>query len=512
LIILVIGWLFLDAFYWNVITTVNLIKRTEIVFFIAILLSWIVCFLAGIHPARERFSCSPEDELWKGLPVSPLVRALAGVTAMFLLVLPLHLFLYLPALFVYLRFMPHDARWVAGAAAGVFLVPVAPVMLSVAVALALRRFPRFSRRGLAVEIVFVILVVGLLALGQTTLQSALVKASQGDGLIFPVKLSFFLGDVARTVPPADWLASVFRPGEEPLNFMGGFLFCLVLSVPVVAWAARSMGRAAAATPLPPPLEARLRQNTHARGMGMTPRRLMAALVLREGKLLFAQSSLVFEATLRLLILPAFLILYLAIGSKDFTTIVVSVITSSPLFTIIAVCLLFFLFDISFLAATGLSREGRIAALSISLPVDGGVQAKAKVLFLLLLSLPPAILTLTLIYVLFPVPLETLVCAVPGLAAYLLFSITIGLLFDYRRPVLQTSRPVFRQNANTVMTLAVETALLSLLGVLCGGALLVGVSPLAAAFLCVQVLILIDLVILPRLFRYAARRHRQGWEV
>jgi ABC-2 type transport system permease protein len=502
---LTLAWIFLLAFYTNIIKTGYFLRRPEIVFSIAALLAWIVLFLAALPAARSLFLVPRENELMRSLPFRPPAVALARFVALFVILLPLELFVFLPALIVFLRFTTPDARVIGGIAASVILVPLFPAALALALVLSLRRLEHFSRRAVFVEVAGMAVVALLLAAAQNALQHALFDLNRGNGLIFPVELAIFLGRLREVVPPAAWASSVFRPGEEIVSalLMLGFgaaaaalaVFFAVRVFP--ADAERPAGRMKSVRPAP--------------ALPRLVKHSSLAFVFRELKLLAGQPGLLFEAALRLLVLPLFLVVYAVAGPKELTALFIGFVSTSPWAALAAIGGLLFLIDISFLAATGLSREGRLFAVSLTLPVDGAFQTKARFAFLLLLSLPPAALSLALVYLLFPVRPETLVCAVPGVIAFFVFSIAVGMFLDLRRASFPRGGQPLAQNSAAVLALAIAVAALALLGAITAFALAVGLSPLAAGFLAVTLLAAADIVLLPRLFRYAGRRYAGGLE-
>jgi hypothetical protein len=143
-------------------------------------------------------------------------------------------------------------------------------------------------------------------------------------------------------------------------------------------------------------------------------------------------------------------------------------------------------------------------------VAGDLQVKAKLVFILLLSLPPVGLTLALIYYIFQLPLETLVFTVPGIVAYLIFSFCTGIFIDLKRPYFSSIRTEW-QNNNIVIAFVVQTFCLAVVGLIAWTAALLGMSPFAVALLVIELVAAADLFILPRLFRYANRRYLSGIE-
>jgi hypothetical protein len=498
-------WLILQAFYARIVATGFILRRPDVVFFTSALFGWLVLFFAALAAARSLFLIPADNELLRSLPCRPVTLSLARFIALYILLLPLELYLFLPALVSYLRYAAAGWSLAAGIAAQVLCVPLFPAALAACLSAALRRLPRFSRWAAPLEIAGVTFLVLLLAALETALQHALVGVNRASDLIFPVQLAIFLGRLMEVIPPAAWLASAFRPGEAPVSLLFSLLFAFAFAALAVWLAARSFEKDGAP---------RRRWTARAGRPGRSPAGRASpfvALMFREWSLFLTRPGLAFRAVLRLLALPAFLLCFAAAAPRETIAVFSAFVSSSPWAALAVIGLLLLLSDVSFLAATGFSREGRLFGVSLTVPLDGALQLKAKLAFLLCLSLPPSGLALALVYLLFPVPLETLVCAVPGVAAFLVFSVSAGLYLDLRRPSFSRGPSLFGQNTAAVLALAAEAATLAILGAVAAGALAAGCGALAAGFLCVTLLAAADILLLPRLFRYASARYARELE-
>ncbi len=505
-VVLTLAWFVLLSFYNGVVNIgYQLMRRPEAVFFAAALLGWLVLFFAALPAARALFLDRAHNELLRSLPYHPLGLTLARFAALWLLLLPVELFVLLPALAEYLRARAFDGSVLAGLAVNIILVPIAPAALSLGLVTALRRVPGYPRRAAVVEAAGAALIVLGLAAGQAALQNSLAAHSRIEGLPFPVQAAIFLGHLMSALPPAAWASSAFRPGAE----LSSALLCLGFALAFAAAAVWLQARDFRSEGGP------VRRSAGARGRAGRPPAVrgsvLASLLLRETATLRSVPGLAAEAVLRLLALPAFLLLYALAGPREATEALSGFVSSSHWAALAAIGLTLFLVDVSFLAATAVSREGRNLAASLTLPLDGALQVKAKFLFLLLLSLPPAGLAVSLVYAVFRVPAETLVCTVPGVAAYFTLSVTVGLFLDLRRPGIARSGGFIRQSPSTVLAAAAGAVALAFLGFVAGGALAAGMSPLAVGFLAVVLLTAADIALVPRLFRYARRRYAGGLE-
>ncbi|MBN2350962.1 MAG: hypothetical protein JXD23_00225 [Spirochaetales bacterium] len=505
-IVLTLSWFLLLSFYSRVIDIGHqLMRRPDAVFFAAALVGWLVLFFAALPAARSLFLDPVANDLFRSLPFHPTGLSLVRFAALWLLLVPVELFVFLPALTGYLRAAAFDGSVLLGCVVSVALVPAAPAALAVALVTALRRVPGYPRRAAPVEAAGAAAAVLLLAAVQVALQSSLAGYTRIGGLPFQAQAALFLGNLMSAIPPAAWTAEAFRPGSEIVSALLFLGFALVPAAAAVWLAARAF-RADAGV-----VRRAVRAPTRAGRPPVVRGGALQSLLLREASLLRSGPGLAAEAALRLLALPAFLLLYALAGPREATAALSGFISSSRWAALAAIGLTLFLVDASFLAATAVSRESRFLGLSLTLPIDGALQIKAKFYFLLLLSLPPAALAMSLVYVVFRVPAETLVCAVPGAAAYFVLSVTGGLFLDLRRPGTAPPGRFIRQTPSTVLAAAAGAAALAVLGFVAGGALEAGMSPLAAGFLVVVVLAAVDMAIVPRLFRYARRRYAGGLE-
>jgi ABC-2 type transport system permease protein len=466
----------------------------------------IIIFFAVIPLAFSLFHHREENELFLSLPVSRPFLTAARFTVLFLMILPLHVVISLPAFAAYLAYTAAGARLFLGIVEFCLLAPVFPLTLALALTLGIRRLRHPERWNAAVETASIVLVFSLLVFFQLVLQRALIGIKNNE-TIYLIQLADFLAGLMRSFPPASWAAATFLQQSGVSSLLFSFLLTAALFVPVFIFACREARTSD---------EIRVRR-AEGKPAGLRPAWIfpgvLPQLVYREWKLLISQSGTVFETIVRLLALPALLLIYGIAGPREYTDILIAFATSSPAATIAVIGILFLLLDISFLAATALSREGESFALSLSLPLGGAQAVKAKLIFLLLLALLPAALLLVVIYLFLGFPAETLVYSVPGIISFLIFSFCVSIYFDLRRPAFSRMRPVqaVRWNANTVTAFALQATSLAGFGFIAWLLSAAGMNPFAVAIFVVEIIAAIDLIVFPRLLSYAGRRYEYELE-
>jgi len=116
------------------------------------------------------------------------------------------------------------------------------------------------------------------------------------------------------------------------------------------------------------------------------------LLGREWSILSSNSTFIFQAAGELLVLPLILAIYGLILPKQILAQAMQFISSTPALSIALMGVIVLMTSLTTVSSTSISREGTRMALSLSIPVAGRTQVKAKLYFHLLLFPPPFLQT------------------------------------------------------------------------------------------------------------------------
>jgi ABC-2 type transport system permease protein len=245
-----------------------------------------------------------------------------------------------------------------------------------------------------------------------------------------------------------------------------------------------------------------------------PRGVASSLLRREWAILSSNSTSLFEAFGEVLILPLLLGVYSVLIPKQYLGPAMEFITGSPLIGLILMGVLVSMTNLTTVSATSLSREGRLFSLSLTMPVSGRTQVKAKLLLHMLLFTTAYMVDLVICWIVFRYPLVSLVFLIPGGIALQVAGFVTGIFFDLKRPLLKWTHPqqAMKSNSNAAVGIGVSFGLVALLAA--PGALLVlrGVRPFLVGCGVAAVAIVMAAILLPALLSYADKRYGGGLEL
>jgi ABC-2 type transport system permease protein len=481
----------------------------EVVMFYALLGSWAFLLVTAIPLALSVLYYSGDLRMLLALPLRPLQIVTAKAALLYLYCMPVNILFLVPALWLYLGAVGASAAAVVSAAVHLLVSPLFPLAVAGLLVQGLVKAVNLSRWRVALEVagmgVGVALVLGLqVLLSRTTLAS--ITGGTFEALDQLPDLS---GALARALPPVAWAARGFLPSAGPVPLVSS-----------VALTAAAGGLALLLAPLGFQRDVtEHRQSGRARRGAAAARTTAArgatrALLGREWAVLASSSTYLFEAFGEMLVLPLLLGVYSILIPKQFVGQAMGFITASPLSSLIILAVLCLMTSLTTVSATSISREGRLFAISLSLPAAGRTQVGAKLLLHMLLFTSAFLVDLAICAVVFRFPLVSLAFMLPAGVALQLVSFSAGMFFDLKRPLLKWSHPqqAMKNNMNAMAGIGVSFAVVAGLGGVCAALLAAGVGPFLVGCIAAAAAVALAAVSLPLLLSYADRRYAGGLEV
>ncbi len=483
----------------------------ELLFFYAVFASWILLFLSALPLALSLLYYSQDTRLLLTLPLRPRRIIAAKAAILYLSCLPVNLLLLAPALCIYALRFGLSAPVVSAGIIHLFFSPLFPLALAGMVVLVLMKLVNLSRYRLALEVagmaVSVVLVIGIQVFISRTMSGALMHGTF-DSLR---SLPDFYSPLARALPPVAWAAE---------GFLHGGLWRDLLSLVTTS-------AASGAVLLLAPIN--FVSDVSQRGEAGGPRRFAGeadigrmvrrrsvrrSLVRREWAVLASHSSFLFEAAAELLVLPLLLAVYGLVLPKELLGQALAFINASPLMGLILMGVLALMTNLTALSSTSISREGRLFSLSLTIPVSGREQLKAKLALHLMMFLPAYLLDLAIVFILFHLQPRMLLFLIPAGPIFQLFGFSSCIFFDLKRPHLKWAHPrqAMKQNLNGAAGMIGTAGLIAALAMPTAVLLIRGVDPFLVGCLMPIVPLALDVILIPRLFAFADRQYGGGLEL
>ena len=486
----------------------------ELVMFYALLGSWAFIFVTAIPLALSLLYYSADTRMLLTLPVGPVQIVAAKGALLYLYCLPVNLLFLVPALWMYIGAVGAPGATVLSAVLHLLVSPLLPLGLAALLVLALMKAVNLSRFRVALEVggmtVGIVLVLAL-----QLLLSRTAMASMGGGT-FEALGAFpdLYGAMARALPPVAWAAAGFAAHSGVLQ-------------PLLSLAVTAAAAAAAFLLAPVNFLRDVTERREPKGERRTagaaaaliaragaPRGVARSLLGREWAILASSSTYLFEAFAEMLILPLLLGVYSLLIPKQYLGPAMQFITGSPVKSLILMAVLVLMTNLTTVSATSISREGRLFAISLTMPVAGRVQVAAKLLLHMLLFTSAYLLDLAICMVVFRLPPVSLIFMIPGAVALQVAGFAAGIFFDLKRPLLKWTHPqqAMKNNINAAAGIGLSFGLVAALAA--PGALLVlaGVSPFLVGCLASAAGIVLAAVLLPLLLAWADRRYGGGLEL
>jgi ABC-2 type transport system permease protein len=500
------------AMYNGLATLGQATGRPELLLFYGVFAGWAFTFIGAVPLALSLMYYSKDTRMLLTLPLRPRQIIGSRVFLLYLYSLPVTLYLLLPALVIHaLRYGASPLFFAAGFL-NLFLIPLFPLSLALLLVLVLAKLVNLSRFRVAFEVAGMVIALGLVICLQVLLSRTMSSTFMGDTGAGIGALPDLYTSAARFFPPAAWAAEFFLPAKAAasgtcalLAAVGTFVVALLLAPLNFLRDVTERGESK-----------RERKPTAGamdfRGLAR-PRSMLRSLIRREFAVFTSNSTFIVQGTSELLIVPLLFLIYGLVLPKKVLGSALMFITSSPMIGPIILAVLCFMTNITSLSSTSISREGKGFSLSLVLPVPGREQVKAKLMVHLSLLLPAYLLNVALVMVFFRLPPAMLLFLVPAGPVFQVYSFCTCIYFDMKRPILSWTHPqqAIKNNLNSMIGPAGMMALMAALAVPSVPLLLSGFDPFLLCCLVLVVPLILDFLLLPRVFAYADRQYGGGLE-
>jgi ABC-2 type transport system permease protein len=477
--------------------------RPELLFSLALLVSWVLAFFLGIPVVVSVFFFSRDTAMLLPLPLRARSIVLADAFLVYLSSLGLHAVLTVPALVVYAMHAPVGAWYVVAGLLYLVGGPLVPLGLSVLLAFALTSLVNLSRYRIALEVAgFVLVLAGVVGL-QLVMQRSMMGQLTGSSAV-PAAMASSLVSIPDTFAPLAWAAAGFVPGSGVVPLAGFVLFSVAVAAGALAMAGRYFLRLTverAAT--------RASRLSAARYQALrAPRSVIRALLSREIAVLATSSAFLFEGIMEGLVFPMVLGLFSLTLPPAAKALFSGFIASSPWAGLAVFALLALMCGINTVSSTSLSREGKAFALSLVLPVSGRTHVRAKLLFHLAIFGTGYVIDLALLVGLLHVPPVSLVYLVPGGVGFLLLTFSASIFLDLRRPYLSWTHPqqAMKQNGNAMAAMGLAVLVVGAHAAVAAGLWALGAGPVGVGVAVAALSLVGSAAALPAVERYADRRY------
>ncbi len=484
----------------------------ELLMFYALMGSWAFIFVTAIPLALSVLYYSTDLRLLLTLPVRPRNIVAAKGSLLYLYCLPVNLVFLVPALWLYLSSVGVSLPAALSAVVHLFLSPLFPLALASLLVLALMKAVNLSRFRVAFEVAGMVLGIALVLGLQVVLSRTAIAGLSGGTFEALNRFPDLYGAMARALPPLAWAANGFVAGAGPAPLLLSLLATCAVIAAVMLLAPVDFLRGV--------MERREIGPKRRAASGAAPLALAArsplarSLLRREWAILSSNSTSLFEAFGEMLILPLLLGVYSILIPKQYLGPAMKFITGSPLIGLILMGVLVSMTNLTTVSATSLSREGRLFSLSLTMPVSGRTQVKAKLLLHMLLFTTAYVVDLVICWIIFRYPLVSLVFLIPGGIALQVAGFVTGIFFDLKRPLLKWTHPqqAMKSNSNAVVGIGISFGLVALLAAPSALLVLRGASPFLVSCGVAAVGIVLAAILLPALLSYADRRYGGGLEL
>jgi len=467
--LIVMGLIFLVGNYFAIYQAGRSLGRPELPVISAVFAGWITSLLVSFPLAISVLYFSRDTALLLSLPIAPRRIVTVNYLLLYLYSLPVPLLVMAPAFVIYLVGQGAGAAGIVAATLVALSAPLPALALSVLFVLALTRMVNLSRHRVALEVTGMMLLVAVLIAFQVLVSRSLAGSFSGASPTAAMhSLAGGIVALSRIFPPVEWAAASFGNAVWLIPFVavGGLLTLGAAAIVQAGYLRRYATRAETGA------ARRAGTGTEAFRRSSTPTR---ALLSRELTILSSNSTYLFEALGEVAIFPIVLLIFRFVTPPEVLESAVPLIRSFP-FTLPAVLgVLSLMAGFNTVASTAISREGRTANLSLSLPLSGWRQIRGKRACFFLLFVPAFVVNVFIAGVLFELrALDIVLLVIAGLPVInLIFDISIA--SDLRRPLLEWSHPqqAMKQNMNVLVSMGLVFLTTVVLGVIVALTLLAG---------------------------------------
>ncbi len=509
----------LVGMYSGVLELGVMTETPELVFFVATLFTWLMLVFLGIAVVMSVFYFSSDIPGLIPLPIPAREVIGAKFVALLLYSYIFCALSFLPALFVYSARMGISAYVILSGLVNFVLLPVIPAAAAVMFVFALNRLISFSRYRTLLEVlgnsIFLVVLVGFqlvfprVMMGGDPRKVAQVLLEKGS-------LFALLG---KLMPPAKLIAASIAGSSVPaLQLLGVFGLTGAVCLGMVVLGERIFYRGytqQSQVAVAPRLAAGALgvSGLMERSGLLRVRPAILALVSREWAILRSNSTFLFQSFSEVVLFPMLLVIFRLSAESPLDALPASLF-ESDIWSLCCGAVAVVLCGISSIYPSSVSREGNLFGLSLTLPVRGGAQAIAKLLFGLQFTLSAYFLDLILLMAIFRMSPWALVYVVPmGLAALVFFG-SAGVLVDVHRPLLNWAHPqqAMKSNMNVLIVMGVDFLTIGVMVLVAVGLLMARLVPWEIGAVVAVIFGILDFLILKSLVRTSDRKYSFGFEV
>lgn len=479
--------------------------RPTFVLFAGLLVAWVFVFVATFPLALSLLYFSQDTRMLLALPLPQAQIVGANVLLLYGMSLPIHLLTFLPAAVIYGLKAGAGGVSIAAFVLLGLVGPLIPLGLSLLVVLAITRAFNTSRHRVAFEAMGMVVFVVVLVLFQVVLQRTVTAGLLQTGGANPLEgLGSTLLGLERWVPVAAWGAEGAR-GTAGLPSLLLFLAASA-AFATLCFAVVQAGYLRQLTSRPDVRQPRRRPSG---ALVLPPRRSpLRALIGRELSIIASNSTFLFESAGEVLVFPLVLGIFRFTIPAEVRDLVLPQLLASPYVLPIVLGVLAAMAGLNTVSSSCLTREGPRIVLSLSLPLAGSFQLRAKMACYLLLFYPGFLLNTAIASTLLGLGAGD-VLALAGAGFFLLCAIfLVSSSADLRRPLFDWTHPqqAMKQNMNVMVGMGLSASLLALIAAAVYGLLAAGLSGRAAVLAIMALAAGASALVYRPLMRYADRRY------
>lgn len=446
-------FLFLGMNYYAYQTLGYLLDLPHLGLFMACLVSFFSLFLLSFTSVTSLMYESKDIAMVRPLCLEGGEVAVSRLLLVYAYHLPLHLFLFLPALVVALFGEGFSVVYLLGGLALLLVFPVFPLALSTLLAMAIALVAKNRRASLFQQVIPMILFFVMIIMASTTMTRFMVDES-----VFSVDYQAMQASLGALFSRLESQLTLFSLAAKATTDVGVFVLFLLSSVLI----SMAVGFLAAKSYDSLYFTLASGSSTHAkkrRNANIGARGIHVALMKRELVIIRSQSAFIFEVVGEMFIPLVLLIVYALTGVLDELSSALMNIRSFVFLPELLFLVLLMMASLGMLSSTSVSRQGKMFVLDRLYPLEAKHFVQAKlVLHLLMFGLPNlAYLIISLLAL--HLSLFHLVWMAPLSLLSLSLISTLHLALDYHHPNLSwtTAQQAMKSNLNGLLGMLIALA-------------------------------------------------------
>jgi ABC-2 type transport system permease protein len=509
-ILVILGFFvyYLVNLYHDLILVGIQIGKPELIFFYAILGSWIFIFLTGIPLALSVMYYSKDIGLLLSLPLHSLTIIISRLILLLLYVLPINLLIIVPAVIVYAMGISVSFELVVAGLIHAVIGPLFPLCLAILFVIGVAKLVNLGRYKTAFEVGGMFFALAMILVVQIVISRSYMNPS---GLTNITDFSNIFGGIMEILLPVCLAARSFFPGQGFLFLFLSLIFHLVLLGIMLFTAKLNFIHDYSRRIIV------IRKKIKKERDVVTYRSQDIVLILlsKEWYVLLSNSSFIFQAFGELCIFPILLIIGFFALPQEILAQIAEVTSSFAHMDLVVLGICVLLTTWTSLSSTSISREGNTFALNLLIPVPGRKQICAKMLLHFQLYVPVFVINSILLSLILKVPLHSLFYMIPAGFVLILLTFIAHSYIDLVRPLLRWTHPMqaVKNNMNVLIGMGVSLAYCTIVGLIAGFIVITFAIP--SVFMGIGLALVVsgvDIILLRFLFAYADKRYGGELEI